>query len=118
MDPPYQGTGVNGGFNYAGNIEFDDFMISLFGLNHKNVPFILSYDGRTGEKTFGNPLPDELNLTRIEINAGRSTQATLLNRKKITYEVIYLSPSLIAKIDLQKIKGKQSQQTVLFAAND
>ena len=25
MDPPYQGTGLNGGFNYAGNIENSSF---------------------------------------------------------------------------------------------
>lgn len=117
MDPPYQGTGVNGGFNYAGNIEFDNFVVSLFDLNNKNVPFILSYDGRTGNKTYGNPLPDNLNLTKIEINAGRSSQATLLSRNEITYEALYLSPALTSKIDLQKITGKQTiYQTELFAS--
>ena len=90
MDPPYQGTGQNGGFNYAGNIEFDNFVVSLFELNSRNIPYILSFDGRTGDKTFGNPLPDNLNLTKIEINAGRSTQATLLNRQEFTSEVVYI----------------------------
>jgi DNA adenine methylase len=117
MDPPYQGTGVNGGFNYAGNIEFDNFIVSLFDLNNRKVPFILSYDGRTGNKTYGNPLPDNLDLTKIEINAGRSSQATLLSRNEITYEALYLSPALIDKIDLQKITGKQTTyQTELFAS--
>lgn len=117
MDPPYQGTGVNGGFNYAGNIEFDNFIVSLFDLNNRNVPFILSYDGRTGNKTYGNPLPDNLNLTKIEINAGRSSQATLLSRNEITYEALYLSPALTSKIDLQIITGKQTiYQTELFAS--
>src|ERR1035437_10165778 len=74
MDPPYQGTGLNGGFNYLGNIEIENFIVSLFELNHKNIPFILSYDGRTGDKIFGIPLPENLKLTKIEINAGRSTQ--------------------------------------------
>lgn len=116
MDPPYQGTGVNGGFNYAGNIEFDNFIVSLFDLNNRNIPFILSYDGRTGNKTYGNPLPDHLNLTKIEINAGRSSQATLLSRNEITYEALYLSPALTSKIDLQKITGIQTiYQTELFA---
>ncbi len=118
MDPPYQGTGQNGGFNYAGNIEFDNFVVSLFELNHKNIPYILSYDGRTGDKTFGNPLPDNLHLTKIEINAGRSTQATLLSRNEITYEVVYLSPSLVTKIDLQKVTGKHIYQTELFANHE
>jgi DNA adenine methylase len=117
MDPPYQGTGVNGGFNYAGNIEFDNFVDSLFELNYNNIPFILSFDGRTGDKTYGNPLPEKLNLTKIEINAGRSSQATLLSRSEITYEAVYLSPALISNIDLQKIKGNQIYQTELFANN-
>ena len=118
MDPPYQGTGQNGGFNYAGNIEFDNFVVSLFELNSRNIPYILSFDGRTGDKTFGNPLPDNLNLTKIEINAGRSTQATLLNRKEFTYEVVYLSPSLVTKIDLQKVTGNRIYQTELFANHE
>ena len=115
MDPPYQGTGMNGGFNYAGNIDFEDFIISLYSLNKRNVPFILSFDGRTENKTFGSPLPKELNLKRIEINAGRSTQATLLNRKEYTYEAIYLSPVLLQKIDISMPRLlKSSLQTDLF----
>jgi DNA adenine methylase len=115
MDPPYQGTGMNGGFNYAGNIDFDDFIISLYNLNKKNIPFILSFDGRTENKTYGRPLPDELNLKKIEVNAGRSTQATLLNRKEYTYEAIYLSPALLKKIDVSKSKlSKNPLQTELF----
>jgi len=118
MDPPYQGTGLNGGFNYSGKIELTNFILSLFDLNRKNVPFILSFDGRTGDKTYGSPLPEELNLTKIEVNAGRSSQATLLNRKEITYEAIYLSPTLIAKIDFHKLMGKQLQQTNLFVEHE
>jgi DNA adenine methylase len=114
LDPPYQGTGVNGGFNYAGNIEFNDFVLALYELNKRNVPFILSYDGRTGEKTYGNPLPDKLCLTKIEINAGRSSQATLLNRQEITYEAVFLSPTLIERIDLQQLSyGPATQGSLL-----
>jgi len=117
LDPPYQGTGVNGGFNYAGNIEFDNFVVSLYDLNNRNVPYILSYDGRTGTKTYGNPLPDKLSLTKIEINAGRSSQATLLSRNEITYEALYLSPALIDIIDLHKITGQQmNYQPELFVS--
>jgi len=117
MDPPYQGTGQNGGFNYAGSIDFDDFIISLNELNQRKVPFILSFDGRTGDKTFGNPLPDKLNLTKIEINAGRSTQATFLNRKEITYEAVYLSPSLVERIDIKRTTNQKHIQHELFAAH-
>jgi DNA adenine methylase len=115
LDPPYQGTGMNGGFNYSGNIEFEHFVISLFELNNRNVPYILSFDGRTGSKTYGLPLPENLNLLKLEINAGRSSQATLLSRHEYTFEAIYLSPALIKKIDLPKVTGKQIYQTELFA---
>ncbi len=108
MDPPYQGTGQNGGFKYYGGIETNEFINSLFELNERKVPFILSYDGRTGNKSFGAPLPSELNLTKIEINAGRSTQATLLKRNQNTYEAIYLSPALVQKISL----NEPQQQTI------
>ena len=39
-------------------------------------------------------LPDDLNLTLIELHAGRSSQATLLGRSEITYESLYISPKL------------------------
>jgi DNA adenine methylase len=115
MDPPYQGTGVNGGFNYSGNIEFDSFVTSLSELNRRHIPYILSYDGRTGNKTYGNPLPVDLELKKIEINAGRSSQATLLSRSEYAFEAIYLSPALVTKIDFKKAMQHQPLQTALFA---
>ncbi len=101
FDPPYQGTGQNGGFRYMQDLKHDDFVLSLFQLNKRNIPFLLSYDGRTGNKHFGKPLPDALNLTKIEIDAGRSSIATLLNRVENTYEALYLSPSLLNQLDFK-----------------
>lgn len=114
LDPPYQGTGQNGGFNYAGNIEFEHFILSLHELNTREIPFILSFDGRTGSKTYGNPLPDSLNLFKIEIDAGRSSQATLLSRNENTYEALYLSPSLLNRISINRLPYHQSSQAELF----
>jgi DNA adenine methylase len=114
LDPPYQGTGLNGGFNYVGNIDFNEFVISLFELNYRSVPYILSFDGRTENKTYGNPLPEDLNLVKIEINAGRSSQATLLNRKEFTYEAVYLSPALVDIINLNEISSLQNSQLELY----
>lgn len=104
MDPPYQGTFVNGGFRYYGDIELADFIDSLQDLNRKKISFILSYDGRTGNKTFGESLPNHLDLAKIEIDAGRSSQATLLGRNQITFESVYLSKALVQKLkpDLKK----------------
>lgn len=94
MDPPYQGVCGNRDSRYLQNVQFCDFVLSLDELNHRGIRYLVSYDGRTGDKTHGKRLPDELNLTLIELYAGRSSQATLLGRDDVTIESLYLSPSL------------------------
>lgn len=100
MDPPYQGVCATGDPRYFSGIDFDEFMQELKKLNEKDVPFILSYDGRTGKKSFGQSLPDELGMVRLEVTAGRSTQATLLGRNDVTYESVYLSNNLVEKLHI------------------
>lgn len=120
MDPPYQGTFVNGGFRYYGDIELAGFIDSLKNLSGKKVPFILSYDGRTGNKTFGKPLPSHLKLTKIEVEAGRSSQATLLGRNHTTFESVYLSEALVKKLNFniatieRSFKDSLKKQISLF----
>ena len=97
MDPPYQGVSLNRDPRYISLLDFEAFTASLHNLNRRGVPFILSYDGKTGDKSYGNPMPKALNLVHIEIDAGRSSQATLLGRNHNTYESIYLSPGLIER---------------------
>ncbi len=94
MDPPYQGVCGNRDQRYLPRIEHDDFCVELEKLNERNIRYVISYDGRTGNKEYGQPMPDSLQLTRIELHAGRSTQATLLGRSDMTYESLYLSPNL------------------------
>jgi DNA adenine methylase len=98
MDPPYQGVNANRDPRYIKGIQFDDFVQALKDLNRRDVSFIVSYDGRTGNKTFGKPLPELLDLQRIELSAGRSSQATLLGREVQTYESLYLSPALVTRL--------------------
>ncbi|MFZ5858161.1 MAG: Dam family site-specific DNA-(adenine-N6)-methyltransferase [Chloroflexota bacterium] len=100
MDPPYQGVCATGDPRYFSGIDFDEFMQELDKLNERNIPFILSYDGRTGKKSYGQNLPDKLGMYRLEIEAGRSTQATLLGRDDITVESVYLSNNLVGKLHL------------------
>ena len=115
MDPPYQGTGLNGGFRYHSSLEFSDFVIELHKLNKRNIPYILSFDGRTGDKEHGVPLPEKLELHKIEINAGRSSQATLLNRNHVTIESLYLSPALFQRIKYYDVFNSiEEQQLILF----
>lgn len=94
MDPPYQGVCGNRDQRYLPKIDHDEFCVELEKLNERDIRYIISYDGRTGEKEYGQPMPDSLQLTRMELRAGRSTQATLLGRSAITYESLYLSPTL------------------------
>ncbi len=114
LDPPYQGTGKNGGFRYYEDVKFDDFITSLFVLNKKQIPFILSYDGRTGNKVFGKALPNELNLIKFELDAGRSSTATLHKRKQNTYESLYISECLNEKITAQGISNQYIESLTLF----
>ena len=115
MDPPYQGTAKNGGFRYLENLNHDDFLISLSKLNRRNVPFILSYDGRTENKTYGEELPKELKLRKIEIDAGRSSIATLHSRNERTFEAVYISDNLATISHINKrIKSYSVKQPTLF----
>ncbi|MBW4583451.1 MAG: DNA adenine methylase [Tildeniella nuda ZEHNDER 1965/U140] len=94
MDPPYQGVCGNRDSRYFSGIHFDDFVLALEDLNKRGIGFAISYDGKRGSKSFGTPLPEELGLKKIEIEVGRSSQATLLGREEITIESLYLSPNL------------------------
>ena len=94
MDPPYQGVCRNRDPRYFEAVYVGDFIAALGALNRRGIRYLVSYDGRTGDKIHGGILPQELNLTLIELYAGRSSQATLLGRDEITIESFYLSPAL------------------------
>ena len=95
MDPPYQGVCGPRDQRYLPKFEHEEFCEELDKLNDRGIMFVVSYDGRTGSKTFGQPLPASLGLKHLEIKAGPSTQATLLGRSAVTYESLYLSPALV-----------------------
>ena len=109
MDPPYQGVCGNRDQRYLPKVDHDEFCNELSKLNDRNIVFAVSYDGRTGRRTYGAPLPDFLKLKRIEIRAGRSTQATLLGRSDVTYESLYLSCALTASLE----RAKHANELVL-----
>lgn len=102
MDPPYQGTSNQDNprdNRYIQGVDFDEFVDALRELNRKHVSYIVSYDGMTGDKVIGKPLPDDLGLTHVFINAGVSAQATLNGKHEITYESLYVTPNLVRKED-------------------
>ncbi|MBD2436978.1 DNA adenine methylase [Nostoc sp. FACHB-110] len=116
IDPPYQGVCGNRDSRYFSGINFDDFVLVLEHLNQRGVAFAISYDGQRGTKTFGLPLPKELGLKKIEIEVGRSSQATLLGREEITIESLYLSPNLLhgQSSELESYISKAARQLTLL----
>lgn len=94
LDPPYQGTTFGHDRRYHQGLEPERLVTELARLVERKVPFLLSYDGATGSRTYGQPLPASLGLLRLELRAGRSSQATLSGRAEWTVESLYVSPAL------------------------
>ena len=90
LDPPYQGTSDGRDSRYIAGLSRSRLIEGLELLNRKGVPFILSYDGSCGQRSYGSPLPEELGR-RILLDVGRSSQATLNGRRDITVESLYVS---------------------------
>jgi DNA adenine methylase len=94
MDPPYLGTSIGRDKRYHSQLSQDALVAGLERLLARRAPFGLSYDGWTGEKAYGPPLPAALGLTRLLLPAGASAQSTLSGRTEQTVESLYLSPGL------------------------
>jgi DNA adenine methylase len=94
MDPPYLGTSVGPDKRYHQQMTQEPLIEGLAQLNARSVPFALSYDGMTGDKEYGPPLPDHLGMTRLLLHAGVSSQATLSGRSEETVESLYMSAGL------------------------
>lgn len=94
MDPPYQGVTNTRDSRYLAGLDVHEFANTVEILNTNNVDFLISYDGACGDKEYGIALPKALGCTKILLNAGVSTQATLLGKKHTTYESLYVSRNL------------------------
>jgi DNA adenine methylase len=94
LDPPWHGTSTGRDKRYYEGLERRRLVAALEDLNSRNVPFLLSYDGRHGTKSYGDPLPSSLRTTRLELLAGRSAQATLFGRTDHTGESRYVAENL------------------------
>jgi len=102
MDPPYQGVCGQRDPRYLKAVLFDEFVEVLETLNARDISYLVSYDGRTGERVYGRPLPPRLGLHLVELSAGRSTQATLLGRAEETVESLYICPALAERLNLRR----------------
>ncbi|MBE7560152.1 DNA adenine methylase [bacterium] len=118
MDPPYQGVCGDRDSRYFAGVDFDGFAAALSDLNRRSIRFAVSYDGRTGGKTFGRRLPGALRLTHIQLEAGRSSQATLLGRKDVTVESLYLSAPLAREMGAKpRVHRRGEEQRLMFEVN-
>lgn len=104
LDPPYQGVCSVRDSRYFSGIEFDDFVLAIDKLNQRNIDFIISYDGKCGDKSYGTDLPKELCLKKVLLNAGLSSQALLLGKKETTYEALYISRGLSQSISIPPLQ--------------
>jgi len=97
MDPPYQGITYGQDKRYYEQLHVDRLITVLHNLNERNIPVLLSYDGKHGDKEYGISLPHSLNMQKFLLNAGRSSQATLNGKNTITLESLYVSSNLLSK---------------------
>ena len=117
MDPPYQGVCGERDPRYLKGVLVDDFVEVLESLNYREIKYLVSYDGRTGDRVHGRKLPDRLRLHLIELHAGRSSQATLLGRAEVTVESLYLSPALAESLHLRRhYPRRAAEQLALLEA--
>ena len=107
MDPPYQGVSNVRDSRYLSGINYNDFVETIDKLNRKGVDFLISYDGKCGNKEYGIDLPEYLGLRKIMLDAGMSSQSILLGRKEKTYEALYVSKGLQHYIASPKVKPIQ-----------
>jgi DNA adenine methylase len=94
MDPPYVGTSVGRDKRYHAQLTQVQVIQGLEAMLERDLRFALSYDGKTGDKTYSAPMPERLGLTHLFLHAGASSQATLAGRPAQTIESLYLSPGL------------------------
>lgn len=106
LDPPYQGVCTERDARYASGIEHQNFVNYLHGLNDRSISYIVSYDGTLGSKSYGQAMPSSLQLKHLLLTAGQSSTATLLGRKEITVESLYLSPALVKRLAAQSRNEK------------
>jgi len=104
MDPPYMGVSGTRDARYHQGLDYDRFLVDLSNANQRGISYMVSFDGRCGTKSYGPGLPAALELTKIEVHVGRSSQATLNGRLDETVESLYLSRSLMERLQADEVK--------------
>ncbi len=77
LDPPYRG---NRGRYRPGDFEPDALLATLEDLNRRGVPWMLTWDGRSGERSFDGGVPEELYRHREPLPTGNAPFPRLIAR--------------------------------------
>lgn len=94
LDPPYAGVSSGRDRRYHAGLDLPRLVAELRAANARGVAYMVTLDGRCGARSYGPGLPADLGLTRVDVPAGRSSQATLTGRAEQTVESLYVSPAL------------------------
>ncbi len=75
LDPPYNGTK---GRYIPMDFDFEEFYLELGRLNRVGVKWILTFDGKAGDRAYESPVPPDLYTTKIELPTGNSPFTKLM----------------------------------------
>ncbi len=115
LDPPYQGTSSGRDSRYVKGVSREAIVSSLRELNDRGVAFILSYDGSSGNRTYGEALSSDL-AYQMRLDVGRSSQATLNGTVEKTIESLYVSHELAdSTLPSDLCLADFRSQTILFS---
>lgn len=103
MDPPYQGVTEVRDNRYFAGVPFNEFSASIEILEQKGIDYLISYDGKCGEREYGEELPQSLHCQKVMLNAGLSSQSILLGKKFTTFEALYISEALLPIFSMTSI---------------
>lgn len=92
LDPPWHGTSAGRDPRYHQGLALPLLTAGLAELRQRGIRLGLSYDGARGDRDFTQTFPADLQLRHRLIDAGPSSQATLLGRREVTRESLYLAP--------------------------
>jgi DNA adenine methylase len=98
LDPPYEGVSTARDHRYVAGLPRAEFIAALAAAVARGTSFLASYDGRTGDRVYGDPLPADLGLVHLHLDAGVSSQATLNGSAEATVESLYVSPALVRRL--------------------
>ena len=88
FDPPY----ANNNMRYTQNLDLKRFFAQLEMLNHKDVKWLFSFDGKRGNTDLSHPVPQDLYRRKLLVPSGRSALGKVLNGPNVqVHETLYLN---------------------------